>query len=367
MQRRRQITQDIPRAMDVAFLPDGAVAELEEREKVVITERSSRVEGRALKVPVVKEYLAQAAIYNSLQELMITRRQSRLLAQSEQIWQPEHIPAEAFEACDAWGGSVVAPSDQELLAASEGIVAQPYDRQNDTIDCPSCPADTKYACHASGWTRELYRYPMIEVRSTVGESYEIPFDVAAYAVSVPGGVGLETDYRINQSNGELSAERLIKVTKNYVTRDYVKLVTGGEVIPEADKLEFVEAIYVPTDSRIVVDTWTESGRVYPRHEKKELDAESAIDVLQKTVAFDCLEKVDGIDHNARFDAVRRALGVRGLGMTFGVEAHGMGDYSLMGYVYDPDKRQKKDAYMGIDYSEVLGKMHQRLVKKDDTV
>lgn len=362
MERHKQITQDIGKTGgEVVFLPDGRVATLKNQSEVVFVARPSRVEGVSRQVPAKKNTLELEKVYDNFQDLIGAARDrvNPMAYYSDNGWRAEHIPAEVFARCEAWVDSVEAPSIDKIVNSERLKQAYDYD---EVQPCPHCPPDVKYACYTSGWTRELYRYPMVKVESESGEKYEVPFDVALYAATVPGGVDYETEHVINQGNGHLSAKRTVGVRKNYLTREYIQRVTGGESAPEGDIFYCENSIYMPTDSEIVLDTWREDEKSLNMPYKTQvLDAEQIIDKLQDDIMIGCVEKADGIDHNARFDRVCKALGERGLGVMFYTKNEGMGNVSFAGGEYDPVKRIQTKSYLAIDFAEVVDKMHEKIV------
>lgn len=372
MERHRQITHDIDTAADreITFLPDGHVALLQSHSETIEKELPSRVEGRPRTVQVQVQRFTTSEQYESMGDAYESGYVAESLCAHEPYdggWRLEHIPDDIKRRCAEWADASQYPTIAELVDAAKDIASQPADYLYDSQPCPHCPAETRYACYTSGWSRELYRSPLVEVTDeATAKCYEVPFNAALYVATTPEALQYRVDYTIDQHEGRLFAARSLTLDPTTLTREYVVAATGGKIIPDSDEVVLTTRDSNATSQRLRLDNWSEQKN--NRRQVSDITEENntpheMIEVLQNKIMLAYAERVDAKDYNAMFARVRQALGERSLGIVFGREYRGMGESEMVARAYNPEKRTVRQILAGMDSADVIERLHQQLEEK----
>jgi hypothetical protein len=368
MERHRQITQTIDKAVyrsEFVFLPDGTVAPLEATSEMIEKQLPSRVKGVPRIVAVEQERFTAQNRYETLDSLLEVESSysSMRTNKQESSWELKHIPADVLAICREWEGMHMYPAEDEITEAGRNISLERTGQLYETCACPHCPEDTRYACRFSGWSRELYRYPLIEVQDEVdGQIYEVPFDIALYVAMNPEAIKYQVNHEINEYDGMLSARRVIDIRPTTINKDYVVAATDGRHIPVSNELVLQHR--KPLEQiKFILDDWHEVRPNYLESKPTpEYTASEIIEALQDKTMLAYAERVDETDYNVLLKKIQQEFARRSLGLVFGSEYCGMGDSQMIVGTYNPENRKKRTILAGMDSSELIKNLYQKLDK-----
>lgn len=365
MERQRQLTQVLDTMAnynDTVLLPDGTVALLETTQETVERQFPSRVNG----VPRVVAELQNRYVVNDRYESLDQLAEARQRTSSEALgidngWRIEHIPEDIIEVCKEWERANSYPSEGGIVAAAIEASDSHVDRSHTTHPCPYCPEETRYACHNSGWSRELYRYPLVGVEDAAdGQIFDVPFDVALYISTAADAVEYRVEQSVDQYEGRLTAERRVGVNPTTLSRDYIVAATDGKIVPVSNELT-IRTRFPLQQAELKLDDWYEVRPQYAMSKPApEYTSSEIIEAVQDKIMLAYGERVDETDYETMLERVRQALGEKGLGLVFGYQYCGMGETEMLVSAYNPTERKKSEITRGMDSADIIKKLHRTL-------
>jgi hypothetical protein len=356
MNRERQMLQDINREYDriIKFSDGDEVGVLDFQEVKQQIQVPARVEGRYRQQTVVTKRLAQVATYASLPELFADKKKDSRL--SDDSWTMDDMPSDVLARHEAWSNQEGIPSESAIREELHKIADTPVNRMLAKQACPDCPSDTKYACRTSGWSRELYRYPLIQVEDeATGQVYEVPLDTALYVDLHPTSLHYGPKPRF-VSRGFMTSYYCADLAGDTVSSEYVRRATDGTIEPRTNQLKIVSAGVEMANVIVYLGGWQENGiNTY----MKDFTAESVAVSLQDVSMTRHAERVSEVDYNQMFRTLRRELGERGLALAFRYKYMGMGEsdaeFSVLG-----SANEVKGSVRSIDAYEALIELNSEL-------
>lgn len=299
--------------------------------------------------------LAVAASFASIEDLPEEERPRRYdLSASDTSWTIEEMPEDVQERFFAWRDSDAFPTEYEVRHALHETAQTPMDRMTETVECPHCPKDPRYACYTSGYSRKLYKFPLVQVRGVdSADAYELPLDAAMLVECKPEAFAYETVPYFSRE-GQLSARRIAEIDTSSLPAEYIVAVSGGAITPRGSEYQ----VYPKRgdDNRFAICTteWFEKTGPVP---SIPFAAHSIVDELQKKITMQHIERVVEPDYNEMFDATRSELGRLGLTLAFRIK-YAFGEYDSEFVALD-EKRQfvatveDYDAFAAIQKYEAL--------------
>ena len=326
MNRERQVLQDINRHYGemIEFSQTDDVNALEFRDVKKIIEVPARIEGRFRKEKVTVKELARVATYASLSDYFANKKESSGGHYYSDPWTIDDMPEDVLERYAIWHEQADVPSDHEIRVVLHEEAGKSVDRMTAVQECPDCLSQTRYACRTSGWSRELYRYPLIQVRDmNSSQVYDVPLDVALYVDQQPQSLRYGPQPRFSES-GFMSAYYQATLTGDRVSGDYVRRVTNNRIDPQSESLEILPGAVGMSDIVVYLGGWQENGinTYMDNHTAREI-----VQKLQDTAARRHAERVTNVNYNELFDSLRQKLGSRGLSLAFRYVYEGMGESS----------------------------------------
>lgn len=361
MNRERQILQDINKEHSrmIKFSETEAVSTLEPREVEQQVEIPARIEGRFRKQTITVNQLAQVATYASLSELLADKSE-RTNGYYDDSWTMDDMPEDVLERHAAWCEQDGIPSALAVRDALHSEAFAEVDRMTARQNCPDCPSETRYACRTSGWSRELYRYPLIQVKDMSSRQvYEVPLDTALYVEQNPECLQYGSRPRFDKG-GSMSAYYCAALSGDTVSGDYVRLATNGMIDPQSELLEIVPSSVAMSDIIVYMGGWQENGiNTY----MDEYTPKKVARCLQDTAMKQHAERISERDYNQLFQTLRRELGVRGMSLAFRYKYMGMGDSDAEFQVLD-SKNQTRGSVRSIDAYEALTELNDKIIFKN---
>ncbi|MFI5212644.1 MAG: hypothetical protein ACHQTE_01660 [Candidatus Saccharimonadales bacterium] len=358
MNRERQILQDINKedSRIIKFSETEAVSRLEFNKEELQVEVPARIEGRSHQKTIVVKHLAQIATYASLSEFFADKPE-QTDSYYDTRWTTSDMPDDVLERHAAWSGQDNVPTEVAVRDVLHKEATATLDRMTEKHVCLDCSAGTQWACRTSGWSRELYRYPLIQVKDiTSGQIYEVPFDVALYVDQHPERLQYGSRARFDK-DGSMSAYYCAALSGDTVSGDYIRLATNSAIDPQAEQLEIIPSGVAMSDIVVYMGGWQENGfNTYMDSYTPEKVARCLQDAAMKQHA----ERVSDLNYNELFDALRRKLGTRGLSLAFRYVYMGMGDSDAEFRVLD-SKNETLSSLHSIDAYEALIELNDKII------
>lgn len=356
MNRERQVLQDINKEYGriIKFSEGDEVSTLDFEDVKQQIQVPARIEGRYREQTVVTKRLAQMATYATLSELLADKKKDSRA--SDDSWTIDDMPSDVLTRHEVWCSQDTIPSESAVRQELHKIAGMPVDRISAKQACPDCQSDTRYACRTSGWSRELYRYPLIQVEDEAnGQIYEVPLDTALYIDLHPAGLEYGSKPRFD-SNGFMTAYYCAALTGDTVSSEYVKQVTDGTIEPQSDQLKIVPAGVEMANVIVYMGGWQENGlNTY----MKDFTAEDVATSLQDAAMKCHIERVSEVNYNQMFHTLRHDLGQRGLALAFRNKYVGMGDSEAEFTILD-SANEVKGGVQSIDAYEALVELNDKL-------
>lgn len=344
-ERARQITYYLDQVTErVSLHPDGSIGELGERPKQVIEHLPSRRSDRPRTVERTAYVLAETALHDSIQDYLASAPRPEIPRYNEKEWSVEDFPDDVQDAFHEWRDSLKFSID-DLSDAASGMQAGIEALRTETVNCPDCSSDAKYACHRSAWSREMYRYPMVNF-SHEGEDIMVALDIAGVAALNPNALRYEEQIQALGKQQRLNALRYLVFDITQIPASYIGASGGGMLqVNRSDKLR--------ENIRMWVSEWNEQGsegtprRMHrePFDNRQQGTASEYVDALQFQLAKDICEVPETERYDEMLSDIQIQLGKRGLVATYEHSYDGMGESS-------PKLRALKksdDHYLGDSY------------------
>lgn len=368
MDRQRQIPQDFMTQSSTlaAFALDGTVRALRVQEVDVEVRTPSRVEGRFRTDTIKQKQLGEVAVYQSYPDLLNGERETRL-GQPASGWTIDDIPADVRSECDAWAQAREAAIVPGLQAAAREMLQTPVDRMTATEPCPHCRhGEPRYACRSSGWSREVYSYPLMRLRDdATNEVFEVPFDAALY-IDEHTPAQAVTAVQTVDANGRLSAALELGLMSSGVSAAYVARATNGRMQPQSSILSVTLDGQYMRNMRRALDRWQEPSAqqspgmpAFTKLLKGSPSGREMIEELQAAAVRAYTERFTDIDYNQLFHSVRQKLGAKGLLLAFNWHYQGMGENEASYQILTPQYRCV-DSRSGMDPFEALTKLSEKI-------
>jgi hypothetical protein len=323
MNRERQILQDINQEYGriIKFSETDEVSSLDFQDVEEQIQVPARIEGRYRQQTVVTKRLAQVATYASLSELLADKKKVNRLIDDDS-WTMDDMPSDVLARHEAWCDQDGMTRESSIREELHKIAGISVDRMSAKQACPDCPSDTQYACRTSGWSRELYRYPLIQVEDEVTEQiYEVPLDTALYIDLHPTGLHYGSKPTFD-SRGFMTAYYCATLAGSAVSGEYVRRATNNTIEPQANQLKIIPGRVKMEDVIVYIGGWQENGiNTY----MEDFTAEKIAVLLQDAAMKRHAERVSEVDYNQIFHTIRRELGQRGLALAFRYKYMGMGE------------------------------------------
>lgn len=362
MNRERQMLQDINREYGriIKFLTTDEVSTLDFQKVEQQIQVPARIEGHYRQKTIITERLAQVATYACLPELFADKKKSSR-SDSDNSWTIDDMPDDVLERHAAWSGQDDVPSEVTVRDALHKEAAASVDRMTAKQVCPDCSSDTQWACRTSGWSRELYRFPLIKVRDmSSSQIYEVPFDVALYVDQHPEHLEYGSRVKFDRG-GSMSAYYCAALSGDTVSGDYVRLATNSVIDPRSEQLEIIPGGVAMSDIIVYMGGWQENGfnTYMDRYTPKKI-ARRLQDAAMKQHA----ERISDVNYNELFDALRRKLGAHGLSLAFRYAYTGMGESDAEFRVLD-SKNETLGFVRSIDAYEALTKLNDEIIFENE--
>jgi len=318
-------------ALPVVLYPDQSVGVLAEQSVEVTEMRPTRVEGRSRSYSYATKRLTQVALYDSLSEYVVGRREhdqpSRYQPWTDS-WTLEDIPRDVVAEFEVWRDDYSGPTIDQLVEAAISLQASGAELEADKYDCRHCGGRDDYACYICGRARQLFKYPLVRLATESG-CHDVPFDVASVIANNPKSLEIRTAYRIN-SQQKLEAQRSLAVNMDMADLSYIPELGGGTAwLHGSDRL--------PASVELVLETWLEdkganqaTGSLGARrllHGRQPQTPEEYIESLQYYVAQDIAQErlEDAQVYEDEYQDLLQAAGRYGLFLTFQYKYMGMGE------------------------------------------
>ena len=310
---------------------DGRVGALEKRTVERTDVKRFEESGRELKRTVRVKQLAETAVYDSLADYVSADRKRVISRENSEEDEWKFAPDDkGWEAFEQWRDtSDVLDTDDIILRANELAEKSWQSNDDETVKCAHCPEETKYACYTTGWSREVYRNPLVRYVDDDGRHYDIPMNVAnlvsARNRALQAPLDIKTTYSIG-SDGSLSAEKYLSLNLTTLPRSYVagKPMTGDVKIHPSEPL--ADGIH------ILIDTWVENGnkRAILQHRRgadnTDVTPDGILNQLQYRIIQEMYhERVESVDYDERLDELRQKVGKIGLELIYRMRYVGMGE------------------------------------------
>ncbi len=222
----------------IAVYDDGRVGSLEEKYYAVEKDGKRKAVRR----------FAQIALFNSLPEYVVARRQAREEEQSKHHFgldrggSIDNVSHEVVESFREWESNLHIPTSDEIRETALQYEATEEERQ------------TKIVCPCGDGPEQYYKYPLRR-HFRDGQAIDEPFDLAGLLVERPDAVSMEVKTHFD-IEGRMSAELLAKFNLGYVDSE------NGESIDEADALDRIIPIRLSQWTQAGVERWQSDGIGY---------------------------------------------------------------------------------------------------------
>lgn len=362
MNRERQVLQDIDKEHSriIQFSETEAVNRLKLHKVERQVEVPARREGHFHQKAVVINHLAQIATYASLSEFFADKPK-QTNGYYDDSWMIDDMPDDVLERHAAWCGQDGVPGEAAVRSTLHKEAAASVDRMTAKQACPDCSAGTQWACRTSGRARELYRYPLIQVRDmSSSQIYEVPLDVALYVDQHPECLQYGSRAKFDKG-GSMSAYYCAALSGDTVSGDYVRLATNSAINPQSEQLEIVPSAVAMSDIIVYMGGWQENGfNTYMDSYTPKKVARHLQDTAMKRHA----ERISDLNYNELFDTLRCKLGARGMSLAFRYVYAGMGDSDAEFRVLD-SKNETLGSVKSIDAYEALTKLNDEIIFENE--
>lgn len=339
----------------IVFLEDGyAIPSRETYTKEV--ELPTRVADRTRRV---QQTVARIALGDSFDDISAAFTTSRHAAVQSSLydssWTLEDVPAEVQADYHEWVAQAPLPPREDIIQAAQQVSAGRHNRLEATEECPHCSDETSgYACRVSGWTRQIYSYPLLRARDTAsGDIYEVPLDIALLISQQPDCLQYGATPHFS-GKGFVSADYSAVVANSQtISADYAIAALDGTISPQSDQLELLPSGVSPAATRLTLGEWRENKlRVYTTP----TSAHDILSQLQNRLNQFYGTRVSQEDYNAKLVSLRQKLAQHGLKMAFTWKYMGMGESDAVFSVLDSNQRvglpiMSGDAYMAFERFE----------------
>lgn len=308
MKRERQKLQYFNRWDNdevIAFAPDSEAIEVLKMSnfKETITVPGRR-EGWLHSREIAVRKLAAVAWFESFDEFSAASR-SQVYHDMADTWVLEEMPDAVQSAYAAWINSDLLPSDANVRQVLHEIAVEPTDRMTATGDCSHCPNDERYACYTSGWSRQLYRYPLVRVKAAgAHQVYEVPLDSALLVDCHPESLVYQARPKFSV-DGRMSADFIAEINVGVVSSDYISTATDGKILPQEDTFEVING----GRFEMCIAEWSEEGGSAAA---QKVDPRSLAGEFQDVIMMAHVERVSDVNYNTVLADISHKLGRHGL-------------------------------------------------------
>jgi hypothetical protein len=299
-----------------------------------------RIEGRERIKHETISRLGEAAVFANLAECLAGQRiavgSRRPFGFEDTDWTLADMPEATLKEYQDWCDRPPIDIETVRRSASE-LVADWHQRQEELYKCKDCERsgpDYQYACRTCGYSRNLFKYPIVRYGSD-DSVYDVPMDAAGIVRLRPESLSLQVRPYFNKE-GMMTAERVLQFDARTLPNGYIP----GLVAEHELKVDSAEDLARPQE--IVIERWTESeersrtpekarARIHGLAEHAEAwgylqSPESCMQALQMHIAQRLYRERRDSDQTAkRLELLRKKVGEYGLELAYEYSSAGMGE------------------------------------------
>ncbi len=279
-----------------ALMPDGSVVELEEKTENIQVERPSRREDRRRVVNTTRKVLAQKAVYESLQDYVDYRKNSYMYRDGfDHSWSMDDMPDDVMTDFANWRDGLSLPSDDNMVETAQTLIATESELENTTVKCTICKNNDTYKCYSCGYSRKLYKYPLIRLEHNE-ENIDVPLDIARLVTLNPGAITFDNNTRFDRE-GRMGVQVEAVVHTDCIPLGYAGIEESGYFsVGKSDRLS--------DDIRLPIAKWSENEahQMFRIDKLYSASPDKLLPQLQQKAISITQERVDIEEYQKMYDA-----------------------------------------------------------------